>query len=224
MKGLFVTATGTGVGKTIVAAGIARFLKEKGKNIGVMKPIASGGQEDAEFLRQAGDVLETLEEINPIYLANPLAPYEAAMIEKRKIDLPGLTKKYENLSRKHAGMVVEGVGGVRVPLTKNEDVASLIRRFKLPALVVASAKLGTINHTLLTLEALKKEKISVIGIVLNFFDPEDLACQSGLKFFKEKKIPVLAMLPETPNFADSPDLIAETLRGTVLAKWLAKHF
>lgn len=224
MKGVFITATGTGIGKTLVAGGMARFLKDKGVNVGVMKPIASGGQEDAEYLMGASQVTDGMEEVNPVYLANPLAPYEAARIEKKKIDLGGIAKAFQGLSRRHSAMIVEGVGGVRVPLTKNQDVTHLIRMLKLPALVVASSRLGTINHTILTLDALKKEKIILLGVVLNFFDSEDLACRSALEFFEEKKIPVLAALPENPNFIDSPDLIAQALSKTLLAKWLSKNF
>lgn len=220
MKGIFITATGTGMGKTILSAGISRFLKDQDRNVGVMKPIASGGQEDVEFLIHAAGVLDGMEEVNPVYLKNPLAPYEAARIERKSISLKAVAKTFQALSRKHSFMVVEGVGGVRVPITKNEDVTHLIRLLKLPVLVVASAGLGTINHTLLTLEALKKEKIKALGIVLNWFDPEDLACRSGLDFFKEKKIPVLAELPENHDFADSPDLIAQAISGTPLSKRL----
>ena len=224
MKGIFITATGAGVGKTIAASGIARFLKEKGRNVGVMKPIASGGQEDAEFLRAAAEVEDGMESINPVYLQHPLAPYEAALIEQRKIDLQIIAKDFQALSRKYAVMVVEGVGGVRVPLTKKEDVTHLIKALKLPALVVASAKLGTINHTLLTLEALKREKIKSLGLILNFFDPEDLACRSGLDFFKEKKIPVLAVLPEEQNFQDNPDLVVDIISKSELGRWLLTNF
>ncbi len=224
MKGIFITATGTGVGKTIVAAGIARDLKDQGREGGVMKPIASGGQEDAEYLRQAAEAPEAMEEINPIYLEHPLAPYEAARMEKRKIDLKALAKQFKKLSRRYPAMVVEGVGGVRVPITKKEDVTHLIKALGLPAIVVASSRLGTINHTLLTLEALQKSKIKVLGIVLNFFDPEDLACQSGLEYFKEKKISVLAALPENPNFADNPDSVAQAISHTPLARWLERNF
>ena len=224
MKGIFVTATGTGVGKTIVASGIARFLKEEGTDVGVMKPIASGGQEDAEFLMHAAGVSDTTKEVNPIYLEHPLAPYSSARLEKRKINLRKLASVFLRLSRRHSVMIVEGVGGVRVPLTKAKDVTDLIKMLKLPALVVASAKLGTINHTLLTLEALKREKIRTIGIILNFFNSEYLECRSALKFFKEKKIRVLAALPENPNFADNPDLIAQAISAAPLARWLRKSF
>lgn len=221
MRGLFVTATGTGVGKTIVAAGIARYLKEKGVNVGVMKPIASGGQEDAEYLIHAAGVTDALEEVNPVYLAHPLAPYESARMEKRKIDLRTVVKGYQTLSRRHTAMIVEGVGGVRVPLTNHQDVTHLIKMIGLPALVVATAALGTINHVLLTLEALKKEKIKTVGIALNFFDADDLACRSAREFFEEKKIPVLAALPSNSGFADNPDLIAQAFSVTPLARLLA---
>jgi len=219
MKGIFITATGTGVGKTIVAAGIARFLKKKGMNPGVMKPIASGGREDAQYLIHAAGVTDTLKEVNSIYLTHPLAPYVSAQIERKKINLKTVVKAYRNLSRRHPVMVVEGVGGVRVPLTNHQDVTHLIRILGLPALVVASAKLGTLNHTLLTLEALKKEKIKTVGIVLNFFDEKDLVCKSNLQFFREKKIPVLAVLPSIPSFARNPDQIAQTLSSTPLAQF-----
>ena len=224
MKGIFITATGTGIGKTIVAAGIARFLKDEGTNVGVMKPIASGGQEDAEFLIHAAGVPDPMKDVNPIYLEHPMAPYSSARLERRKINLSIAARVFRRLSRRHSAMIVEGVGGVRVPLTNHEDVMDLIKLLKLPAIVVASSGLGTINHTLLTLEALEKEKIRTPGIILNFFDPDDLACRSGLKFFQEKKICVLATLSENQNFTDNPDSIAQAISATPLAKWLRKNF
>lgn len=209
MKGIFVTATGTEIGKTFVSCLLASTLRNLGIDVGVMKPFASGGllksdgknkriiSRDALKLKKASGSLDPLSLINPICFKVPLAPYPASILESRRVSLNKAFDSYQNILNSHAFTIVEGIGGVRVPLAPNFEVADLILKMKLPALVVTSSKLGTINHTLLTLDYLKRKKIGVLGIVLNFFNKRALADRKNLDFFIKANIPILAALPKT---------------------------
>jgi len=166
-KGIFITGTDTGVGKTLVACGIARLLKSWGVNVGVMKPVASGDQEDARRLLRAAGIKEDLPLINPQFFRAPLAPSAAAALEGRRVRSEIIYKAYWQLSKKYDVMVVEGAGGVKVPLGESTYMVDLIEALRLPALVVSRASLGTLNHTLLTLDALAAGKVPVFGVLFN---------------------------------------------------------
>lgn len=168
-KGLFVTGTDTEVGKTVVAAGIARALKRRGIDVGVMKPVASGGEpnEDAAMLAEASGSGDPMEEINPICLPEPLAPTVAARRCGRSIDLRKVWDAFRSLSDRRKFMVVEGVGGLLVPLAEGITVADLAKGMDLPVLIVGRTGLGTINHTLLTVVAARGCFLRIAGIVLN---------------------------------------------------------
>ena len=142
-KGIFVTGTDTDCGKTIIAGGIARALLHKGFNVGVMKPVATWGDprrepggrkrwisEDALHLRQAAATSDSLDLINPICFKAAMAPWPAARLEKKKIDIHRVTLAYKELCRRHDFVVVEGVGGLMVPLKRDFFVIDLIARMK----------------------------------------------------------------------------------------------
>lgn len=169
MRGIFVTGTGTLVGKTVVAAGLAMMLKASGKDVGVMKPIATGGDvsDDAKFLAKAAGVTDDLSLINPICLEPPLAPWVASEITKIPIDLNKVWRAYRTLSGKHSLMIVEGIGGLMVPICKDFFVADMIKKLNLPIVIVSKQELGIINHTLLTVMVAKYYKIKILGIVMN---------------------------------------------------------
>jgi len=166
-RGVFVTGTDTAVGKTVVACGIARYLKKQGVKVGVMKPVASGSQDDAKRLMRAAEVNDDLSVVNPLFFKAPLAPTVAAAMERREVHLETVYIAFWALSKKYDVMVVEGIGGVKVPLGESTYVADMIEALRLPALIVSRAGLGTLNHTLLTLEALEKRKIPCLGVLLN---------------------------------------------------------
>src|ERR1035438_5212991 len=136
-KGIFVTGTDTGVGKTLIACGIARLLKSWGVHVGVFKPVATGDQENARQLLRAAGIEEDLSIINPQFFKAPLAPSMAADLERREVDSEKIYKAYWHLSKKYDVMVVEGVGGVKVPLGEATYVVDLIEALRLPALVVS---------------------------------------------------------------------------------------
>ena len=173
LRGCFITATDTGVGKTLVTAALAVALRKRGYAVGVMKPIETGvpsstdAGSDAVRLSAAARSSDTLTEIRPYVFRLPLAPLDAARLEKRTVMLPTIMRAFRTLQSRHEVLLVEGVGGVHVPVTSSLDVSDLIYRMKLPTIVVGRVSLGGINHALLTLGALHQRKISVLALVLN---------------------------------------------------------
>ena len=169
--GVFVTGTDTGVGKTVVSCALASGLRARGIDVGVMKPAETGvpkeGPLDARALRAAAAVSDPIELICPQTFALPAAPTVAAAHEGRSVDVAAIDAAYRALRERHRFLVVEGAGGLRVPAAEGLDMAGLAARVGLPVLLVARASLGTINHTLLTLESLRAEGLPLAGVVIN---------------------------------------------------------
>ena len=171
--GVFITGTDTGVGKTLVAAALALHLKKHGHSVGVMKPIETGvvpakaKQSDAARLQAILDSEEPLGAICPYQFELPVAPLAASQAAKQTIQPETIRRVYRLLAGRYDCMVVEGVGGVHVPITSTFDVGSMIKQFRLPVVVVGRSGLGGINHALLTLEALRRNRIPVLALVLN---------------------------------------------------------
>jgi len=178
--GFFITGTDTGVGKTVVTGAIARWLVEQGKGVGVFKPIATGCRRereglvsaDAEFLAYCSRSEFTLAQINPVRYHEPLAPSVAAERSGRDIDWDEIHLSYRNLTQKNDIILVEGIGGVMVPITDDYLVLDLMADLQLPVIIVARPGLGTINHTLLTVNACRARNLSITGIVINRYQPE----------------------------------------------------
>ena len=174
-KGIFIIGTDTGVGKTFIACGIAAALKSCGVDVGVMKPaesgcrVKNGGLVPADSLRlmTAAGVADSLSLVNPYRFGKPLAPAIAAELEGKDVSVGRIMKAYAALSRRHDFMIVEGAGGIMVPLSKKALFLDLAGSLGLPVLIVARPGLGTINHTLLTVEALRNREIPIAGIVVN---------------------------------------------------------
>jgi dethiobiotin synthetase len=171
-KGIFVTATDTEVGKTYVSCKIAEALKNLNINVGVFKPVSTGDRNDAKELIKSSQIKESAEKVTPIFFKNPISPYGASLIENKRFNFKKVYSHFEYFLNKYGFTIVEGVGGVLVPLKRNFFVVNLIKKFNLPTIVVARDNLGTINHTLLTIEQLKKElsyknNQKILGIVLN---------------------------------------------------------
>src|SRR3990170_290150 len=175
-KGYFITGTDTGVGKTFVTAGIAVVLKEKGVNVGVMKPVETGCAEkerelepqDALFLKKAAGVSDELDLINPYRFKACLAPSIASKLEGKNIDLNRIKECYDTLASKHSLMLVEGAGGLLTPINEAYTVADLIKLLNLPIIIIAASRLGMLNHTLLTVRHAQSIGIRVAGIILNY--------------------------------------------------------
>ena len=200
-RGCFVTGTDTGVGKTLVACAIIRALRRRGVDVGAMKPVETGvgeaGPLDALALRAAAGDLDALEEVCPQRFALATAPTIAAEREGREVDGEALDAAFARLAARHEFLVVEGAGGLLVPVTSSADMRDLAVRWSLPLVVVARAALGTLNHTRLTLEAAARAGLEVAGLVISHADgplsPADTANLAGL--LADPGAPLLGVIP-----------------------------
>jgi dethiobiotin synthetase len=228
-KGIFVTGTDTGVGKTIVAAAIARYLRDQGVNVGVFKPVTSGAlenggklvSEDAELLRWAAKCTSPAGDVSPYLLREPLAPSEAAQRDGVTIRYERIRESFDRLAAHHDFLIVEGAGGLLVPLTDDLFVADLAKRLELPLLIVARPDLGTVNHTLLTCECARSRGIEVLGVVINgqpeqpglpeSYAPRLIARLSG--------VPLLSVLRRHPGMDEKSivEKLAACIEGEPLA-------
>jgi dethiobiotin synthetase len=205
-KGIFITGTDTGVGKTVAAAAIARLLKNRGVNVGIMKPVTSGCierdgrlvSEDAELLAWGAGLPAVEADNAPYLLRQPLAPSEAASRDNVRIDFPTIRKAYQRLSEQHDFVIVEGAGGLMVPLAGGLLVADLITHLQLPALVVTRPNLGTINHTLLTTFSAKQMGIAVTGVIINNYPekPDDVESYVPHLLGSLAGAPILGVFPQ----------------------------
>jgi dethiobiotin synthetase len=210
-RGIFVTATDTGVGKTVVSAVLVRALKKAGVNVGVMKPMETDCTfkngimvpADGSFLLKMAEMQESIDLVTPIRYRLPLAPYTASLKEGVPVKFDTVFKAYKQLADRHEFMVVEGVGGVLVPLTKTASgdiyyVTDLIKDLHLPAVVVARPMLGTINHTLLTVLKLLDEGIDVKGVIISYNAPSQgtVAEETNMEMLKELcPVPIIGVVP-----------------------------
>ena len=221
-RGIFVTGTDTGVGKSIVAAALARLLTMRGVKVGVMKPVTSGCREedgrlvsdDALLLCQAAGTACS-DDIAPYLLREPVAPAEAAKRDGVVIDFGRIREAYDRLAAAHDYVIVEGAGGLMVPLAGGLLVADLARQLDLPLLVVARPDLGTINHTVLTCFAAGQMELRVAGVIVNNYPASPgLAERSAPHHIGSLcGAPVLGIWPHRDDIDES-----EVVEG--LADWL----
>ncbi len=231
VKGIFVTGTDTGVGKTVVAGAIAQQLAMKGKRTGVFKPIATGCKHtreglvsnDAEFLAHCVDSRFSLEQINPIRYHEPVAPIVAIEQSKREIDWESLEQAYKNVAAESEIVIVEGIGGVMVPITKNYLVIDLMEEMALPVVIVAWSRLGTINHTLLTIEMCKNRGLQVLGVVLNGYQAEEasLAEETNMRVINETAgVKILTVIPFDKSTCLEKGKIGEEITAAIdIVNW-----
>jgi dethiobiotin synthetase len=166
-KGAFVTGTDTGIGKTWVACRLAEALRSQGLRVGVFKPAESGLGGDAKKLKEAAQCPLPLNLIRPYHFKQPLAPAVAARLEGRRVSLAKLESAFAAIAQASDVVLVEGAGGLLVPYGPGLDGAGLAKALGLPLLVVARAGLGTINHSLLTVEAARHRRLGILALVLN---------------------------------------------------------
>jgi len=208
-RGLLITGTDTGVGKTQVTAVLAMALRSRGLRVGVMKPAETGcplkqgylAPQDSLFLQQISGCRAPQELVTPYPFLEPLAPAVAAQHEGREIDLAHIVSCYRRLAHEHDIVLVEGAGGLLVPLTREESFLDLAVRLHLPLLVVARNILGTINHTALTV-IVASRYCRVLGIVLNTLSPEvedesQASNREALQIWG--RAPLLGVLPYCPE-------------------------
>jgi len=202
----FITGTDTGVGKTHVSAALSAFLSlRKNMDVGVMKPFESGLAKrdkdslpwDAICLKEASGSSDDLDMISPYTFDAPLAPEVAAALQNVTIDLELVDKIYDNIIQNHDIVIVEGAGGVLVPIKKDFFYIDLIKRWDVPVLVISRLGLGTINHTLLTCGLLQAKKVKIIGVILNNIEGlSDLAAKTNPEILKKYlNVPILGIFP-----------------------------
>jgi len=219
-SGLFITGTDTGVGKTLIAGAIARILTDAGLKVGVFKPIATGCNRrweglvsyDTEFLADCANSDLSLSTITPVGYVTPAAPIVSAAREGHPIDFDSIASAYKDICENSDLIIVEGIGGVRVPLTAEFDVLNLAVEFGLPVVVVARPNLGTINHTLMTIDCIRAAKLKIAGVVINGFNATEATLAedtAGQVITQCSGVNILAVVPfdetvdiEEPNLGE----------------------
>src|SRR3990170_2880007 len=205
-KGIFITGTDTGVGKTFVALGLINALKEKGFNVCPMKPVETGCRtkkgklipEDTMNLIKASGIKEAVDVINPYRFKHPLAPSVAAELEGKLIKKEKIFSAYNYLSKKYDITIVEGAGGIMVPLYKKYLFLDFISDINLPIIIVSRPGLGTINHTLLTIEIAKSRGIKILGVIINYAGQikNDISVKTNPKIIESiGGIPLVGIVP-----------------------------
>ncbi len=186
----FITGTDTGVGKTYVTKVLLESLRADGYDAVGYKPVACGDRDDAYILAAASGDLP-VEEVNPLWLATPAAPWVAAKLENRSIFPQDLIDGYRKLADEHEIVLVEGAGGWEVPITENFSMSDLAAVLNIPVCVVVANRLGAINHSVLTCKAIQARGITLAGIILNHL-------------VDELDIPMIANKSTIPALAKTP--------------------
>jgi len=213
--GLFITGTDTDVGKTIATAVLGTLIKEHGCDVGVMKPIQCAGADTAR-LKKFLQINDSLKEINPYYAKEPLSPHVAFKKGRTKINIKRIMQAYQRLATRHEVMLVEGAGGLMVPIADDYLMADLIKEMNLELIIVARLGLGTINHTLLTINQARAKGLSIKGVIFNDIqggkagvaektNPDTIGRLSG--------VPVLGIIPHFEKISRSS--ILEKAKGRI---------
>jgi dethiobiotin synthetase len=228
-RGVFVTGTDTGVGKTLVAAALARHLQSSGLDVGVMKPVETGVTDpdrpgsDAALLQWAADCSDDPELIAAYRLRAPLAPALAAEEESVRIDLAHIVETARSLSKRHDYTIIEGAGGLMVPLAGGLLVADLVLHLGLPLLVVCRPGLGTINHTLLTVHAARTMGIPLAGFIINGMpqQPDAAEALAPHNLASLASADLLGVLPKVEGSEqEKVKALAEAIAGLPTLPWL----
>ncbi|MBC8251341.1 MAG: dethiobiotin synthase [Candidatus Nitrosopelagicus sp.] len=174
MNSFFVTGTDTDVGKTCVSAAIAKHLHDNNVDVGVMKPFASGyktttdsASSDVEILIKYSGAKDPIDLVNPYYFEIPTSPYDACKQLNLEIDISKVIESYKQLTSIHDVVIVEGIGGIMTPISKNYFVSDLISDLQLESIIVTGSKIGTVNHLMLTYEHARQKKLKLKGFLVN---------------------------------------------------------
>jgi len=183
---LFITGIDTDAGKTYVSALLVRALRRAGCDTVPLKPFCCGSRGDAEALHAACDGAVSLDTINPVYYASPTAPYTAAKLENRPADMALVLETFRQLRAAHRSVIVEGVGGWMVPITRDYFVADMAAEMGLPVALVVRNRLGALNHALLTVRDIERRGLPFAGIIFNRAEPEnDIAAATNRELLEE---------------------------------------
>lgn len=209
-KGLFITSTDTGVGKTLITAAIAYTLKARNTDVVIMKPISTGSAANSDAKIYNKLLKGRIKIINPVHLKYPLSPYAASKLCKKQVSVGNIMREFYKLKNKF--VLVEGIGGVYVPICKDYFIYDLIKKMNLETIIIARASLGTINHTLMTIDILKKNNIKVKGIILNGFKGRELSERTNAGIIKELSgCKVIAEIPWNISYRGNIKILADEL-------------
>lgn len=224
MKGFFITGTDTEIGKTLTTGLMAKYFIEEGIDVFPYKPVQSGAiRKDDRLVAPDTEFYEKVtnrhfgNEANTYVLETPSSPHLAARIDGVSIKLEPIVEQVKNLRNAHELLLVEGAGGLIVPLNEEETILDLINEVSLPVILVARAGLGTINHTVLSVMALKQRNIHIAGIVLNQTSPDELEeIERDNKRMIEKLtgVSVIGLIPYM-----SQDALAEVNVKELFSNW-----
>jgi dethiobiotin synthetase len=213
-SGVFITGTDTDIGKTVITTGLISALRARGYDIGGMKPVQSGaikqdGQllaPDIEFLLNYTDLADAYDLLNPIRLEPALAPSVAAKLAEKEVDINQIMTAYQNLQTNYQGLIVEGAGGLMVPLTDDFLIPDLVKSLDLPVIVVARPDLGTINHTVLTVKAAQNLGLEVLGVIINGYQAAEAGVAEKTNpdlIAQLAEVPILGVVPYVEELTDS---------------------
>lgn len=226
-NGLFIAGTDTGVGKTLIAGAIAKILTESGQKVGVFKPIATGCSRhwegliscDTEFLANCANSELSLSTITPVGYITPAAPIVGAAQEGRPIDFESIATAYKDICENTDIVIVEGIGGVRTPLTAEFDLLDLVVEFGLPVVVIARLNAGTINHTLMTIDCIRAAELKVAGVIINGYNATEATVAeetAGQVVSRCSGVDVLCSVP----FDETVDIEAQSLGEVIIPSML----
>lgn len=232
-KGFFITGTDTGVGKTVITVALIKAICRLGFTAGGMKPIESGCLQqgdvlvpsDGMFIKTITHMEENIGHITPCRFKSPLSPLPASEIEGITVDFEKIRKAFAALSKKYDVVIVEGIGGLLVPITGNYFVIDMAKDFNLPLIVVSRPSLGTINHTMLTVNYALKEGLRVAGIIINYNQPPEntLAEATNPEIIKRlSPVPVIGIFPYLTDLEDTTieRAIVKNLNLELIKKYL----
>lgn len=228
-RGLFVTGTDTGVGKTVITAAIAAALRADGMDAGVWKPVQTGarlgsGNTDAERLARMTGIDERPERIASYSFEQPLAPMLAARHSGVSLRLEDILAAGGTVADRYDAMMIEGAGGVAVPLTDDALVVDLISELRVPVLIVARSGLGTVNHTLLTAALLRQRRIPIAGVVMNDYgaEPDDPSSATNAELIEHfGALQVLGRFPRLSSPMNRETLVRAARESIKLTSLLA---
>ena len=192
-KAIFITATGTDIGKTYVSGLIAKHMKDKGLNIGYYKAALSGSLDitdsDAWYVKQQADLLDSYDEMVSYTYKHAYSPHLSAQIEGNPPDIKVIKNAYKNIDNRHDYMIVEGSGGIICPIRYDNNkkifLEDIIKELNIPSLIIADAGLGTINSTVLTIEYMRSKNLKVNGVILNRFEMANEMHDDNRKMIEE---------------------------------------
>ncbi|QGG46249.1 dethiobiotin synthase [Heliorestis convoluta] len=203
-KAIFILGTDTDVGKTVISAGLMYQFLQKGHNACYFKPISSGAIEkegelfsyDLSFVKKVSGLDEEDDRINPFRYKTAVSPHLAARMEKKKVDIPAIVETYKQLKAQYDVLIVEGCGGLAVPLTEEGYMQyELIKELDISCFLVTKTTLGTINHSYLTCKMAEQLGIKIEGLIFNNYRGSFLENDNIKTVSKITQLPVLAVIP-----------------------------